>query len=64
MFREYSPPFLYTSLELITCSRRCPERRSDDRSLGEPMFDYDKLASLMNSCTKRTHTLATLSQYA
>jgi len=47
MFREYFPPFLYTSLEQIPCSRRSPERRSDDRSFGEPVFDYNyKLASL------------------
>jgi hypothetical protein len=64
MFREYFPSFLYTSLELITCSRRCPERRSDDRSLGETVSDYDEVASLMNSRTKHAHTRATLTQYA
>jgi len=64
MFREYFPPFLHTSLEQIPCSCRCSERWSDDhRSLGEPVF-YDKLASLMDSCTKHTHTRVTLSQYA
>jgi hypothetical protein len=65
MFCEYFPPFLYTSLEQITFSRRCPERRSDDRSLGEPVFDYyNELASLMNSSTKHKHTQASISQYA
>ena len=36
---------------MTTCCSRCFERWSDDHILG---FDYDRLGSLMNLCTKRT----------
>jgi hypothetical protein len=57
MFCEYFHPFLFTSLNQIPCSCRCPERWSDNlRSLGEPVFYY-KLASLLNFMHKAyTHT--------